>query len=164
MTKTSLLLFYLRLFGTPRTRPGFRRLIHITQVLVLLWLIASVIVGIFRCHPIHDIWNPLVVGSPDVRDYCMNNNSYYISVSVFNVVLDFWILLLPLSIVWTLMLSARRKVGLSAIFLLGALYVSYASIIPAVCIGLRPLLTQYLRREYCSGIYYRQHPSVRFLM
>ena len=124
MTKTSILLFYLRLFGTPGARLGFRKLLHVTQALVVVWLIASVVPGIFRCHPIDDSWNPLVVGAPDVRQYCNDSNTYYVSTSVFNVALDFWILVLPLSIVWTLQLSGRRKIGLSAIFLLGGLYVS----------------------------------------
>ena len=133
ITKTSILLFYLRLFGTPGTRPGFKKLLYTTQVLVLIWFFASVVSGIFRCHPIHDSWNPDVVGGPEVRHYCTSNNTYYVSSSAFNVALDFWILMLPVSIVWTLQLSARRKVGLSAIFLLGGLYVSRTPIITLLC-------------------------------
>ena len=164
MTKTSVLLFYLRLFGTPGTRPGFRRLLYITQALVVLWLIGSLIPGVFRCNPIDDFWNPLVVGAPDVRRYCTNSNTYYLASSAFNVVLDFWILILPLSIVWTLQLSGRRKVGLSAVFLLGGLYVPCAPITTEVYIYLPSLLTQYLRRKYCSGLYHLAHQSRRFLM
>lgn len=74
-----------------------------------------------------------MVGSPDIRHYCTDNNSYYVLTSTFNVTLDFGILVLPLSIVWTLKLSRRPKIGLSAIFILGDLYVSNAPIITAVC-------------------------------
>lgn len=123
MTKTSILLYYLRLFGTPGIRPGFRKLIYATQAIVVIWFIGSLIPGTFRCHPIDDFWDPLVVGGPNVHRYCTNNNTYYLASSSFNVALDFWILVLPLSIVWTLQLSPKRKVGLSAIFLLGGLYV-----------------------------------------
>ena len=137
MTKTSILLFYLRLFGTPGTRPGFRKLLYCTQVLVIMWFTGSLIPGIFRCHPIDNFWDPLVIGAPNARHYCTNNNTYYLASSAFNVALDFWILVLPLSIVWTLQLSGRRKVGLSAIFLLGGLYVSCAPVTTAVCICLR---------------------------
>ncbi|CAF9927030.1 hypothetical protein IMSHALPRED_007103 [Imshaugia aleurites] len=118
-TKTSVLLFYFRLFGTLGTRPGFRKLLFATQTLVVLWFVGSILPGIFRCHPIHDSWNPKLLGEPDVRHDCINDNTYYFSSSVLNVALDLWILLLPISIIWTLQLSARRKVGLSAIFLLG---------------------------------------------
>ena len=135
-TKASVLLFYLRLFGTPGTRPVFRKLLYITQVLVIVWLIAAVIPGIYRCHPIDDMWNPLIFSGPDVRIHCIDENAYYVSTSVFNVALDFWILVLPLSIVWTLQLSRSRKAGLIAIFLLGILYVSWkkAVIAKPVCI------------------------------
>lgn len=141
MTKTSILLFYLRLFGTPGTRPGFRKLLYITQAFVVIWFIGSLIPGIFRCRPIADFWNPLVVGAPNVRQFCTNNNTYYLASSAFNVALDFWILVLPLSIVWTLQLSGRRKFGLSAIFLLGGLYVPCASVTADACIRLRSLPT-----------------------
>ena len=135
LTKASILLFYLRLFGTPGTRPGLRKLIYTTQVLVIVWLIASVIPGIYRCHPIDDMWNPLIFSGPDIRNHCIDENAYYVSTSVFNVALDFWILVLPLSIVWTLQLSRRRKAGLIAIFLLGILYVlrKYFVIAKPVC-------------------------------
>ena len=132
ITKTSILLFYFRLFGTPGTHLVFRKLLHITQALVVLWFVASVIPGTFRCHQIDDMWNPIIVSSPDERHYCISNSAYYISTSAFNVALDIWILVLPLSIVWILQLSGRRKVGLSAIFLLGSLYVSHALLTAAV--------------------------------
>ena len=41
--------------------------------------------------------------------------------AVLNVVVEFWILLLPLSVVWTLQLPNRQKVAVTCIFLLGAL-------------------------------------------
>lgn len=128
MTKTSILLYYRRLFGTPGTRPRFRKLLYTTQAIVVIWFVGSLIPGTFRCHPIDDFWNPLVVGGPNVHRYCTNNNTYYLASSAFNVALDFWILVLPLSIIWTLQLTARRKVGLSAIFLLGGLYVLSAPV------------------------------------
>lgn len=65
-----------------------------------------------------------MVGASDFRDYCIDANAYYISTSAFNVALDFWILVLPLPVVWSLQLSGRRKVGLNVIFLIGGLYVS----------------------------------------
>ena len=97
-----------------------------------MWFIASLIPGILRCHPIDDTWNPVVVEAPDVRDHCINDAAYYTWSSAFNVALDFWILLLPVSIIWTLRLSGRRKVGLTAIFLLGGLYVSCEPLIAVV--------------------------------
>lgn len=164
MTKTSILLFYLRLFGTPGTRPGFRKLLYVTQALVVIWFIGSLIPGIFRCHPVADFWDPLVVGAPDVRHYCTNTNTYYLASSAFNVALDFWILVLPLSIVWTLQLRGRRKLGLSAIFLLGGLYVPCAPVTADVSKCLRSLVPQHLRREYRTGVHDLAYQSLRFLL
>lgn len=164
MTKTSILLFYLRLFGTPGTRQGFKKLLHATQALVVIWFIASIVPGIFRCHPIVETWNPLVVGGPSFRHYCIDENAYYTSSSAVNVALDFWILVLPLSMVWTLQLSGKRKVGLSAIFLLGGLYVFRVPLIAALCICSCSWLMQYLWRKYCSSVHYLQRQSFRFFM
>lgn len=75
------------------------------------------------------MWNPLVFGGPDVGNHCIDENAYYVSTSVFNVALDFWILMLPLTIIWTLQLSRRRKAGLVAIFLIGILYVLWKHLV-----------------------------------
>ena len=48
-------------------------------------------------------------------------NIYLINTSVINVILNFWILALPLSIVWALQISRRSKASLSEIFLLRVL-------------------------------------------
>ena len=150
ITKMSILLFYFRLFGTPGTHQLFRRLLQITQALVVSWFVASVIPGTFRCHRIDDMWNPVIVSSPDERHYCINNGAYYILTSAFNVALDIWILMLPVSIVWTLQLSGRRKVGLSAIFLLGGLYVSRTTLAAVVhlCSYLRSTCVASAARAY----------------
>ena len=132
ITKLSILLFYYRLFGTPGTHQVFKMLLKITQALVVLWFVASVIPGTFRCHRIDDMWNPIIVSSANERHYCISNSAYYISTAASDVALDVWILVLPLSIVWTLQLSGKRKAGLSAIFLLGGLYVSHALLIAVV--------------------------------
>ena len=73
-----------------------------------------------------------MIGTPDIGNYCIDPNAYYVSTSVFNVALDFWILVLPFHIVWSLRLSNRRKVGVTVIFLLGGLYVSRKPFFAAV--------------------------------
>ena len=40
---------------------------------------------------------------------------------VFNVITDFYVLILPISMVWHLQLSSKRKIGVIAIFLTGLL-------------------------------------------
>ena len=114
--KTSILLFYLRLFGT---RKGFRRTLYATEALILAWFIATLFPAIFRCNPLQDAFEM----DPAILAHCIHVNPYFITTSTVNVVLDFWVLAIPLSVFWTLQLSPRRKVVLSGIFLLGLLYV-----------------------------------------
>lgn len=73
-----------------------------------------------------------MVGASDFRDYCIDSNAYYVSISALNVALDFWILVLPLPMVWSLQLSGTRKVGLNVIFLIGGLYVSWIPLLAVV--------------------------------
>lgn len=113
--KTSILLFYLRLFGA---RTWFRYATYVTEAVVISWCTATVFAAVFHCKPIHVSWS---IDPIEFMEHCNDTNAYLIATSVINVILDFWILALPLSIVWTLQMSSKSKVSLSGIFLLGAL-------------------------------------------
>lgn len=115
--KTSIILFYFRLF---RTRYTFRKILYVTQILVAAWCIITIFLAIFHCMPIYYAWTPNL---GEIKSHCSDINAYLVSTSVVNVLFDFWILALPLSVVWRLQLSRRRKMGLSGIFMLGLLYV-----------------------------------------
>ena len=113
--KTSILLFYLRLFGA---RKWFRRVLYGTQALVIGWCIATSAAAIFRCNPIRYGLLPL---TEEVAAHCDNVTAYLLATSVVNVFFEFWILLMPLSVVWTLQLPNKQKMAVSCIFMLGAL-------------------------------------------
>lgn len=113
--KTSIILFYLRLFGS---RKRFRNVLYVTQALVTAWCTITVFLAIFHCVPIYYNWN---LDLDQMESHCDNINAYLIGTSVVNVFFDFWILILPLFVVWALQLSKRRKMGLSVIFMLGLL-------------------------------------------
>lgn len=115
--KTSILLFYLRLFGI---RKWFRRVLYVTESVVVCWCIATVFAAIFRCSPVRYGLLPI---TEQTVSHCDDINLYLLTTSVLNVVVEFWILLLPLSVVWTLQLPNKQKVAVSCIFLLGALLV-----------------------------------------
>lgn len=112
--KLAILLFYLRLFGS---RKYLKKILYATGALVVSWFIGVTFPAIFMCNPISVAF---VLDTVDQEQHCIGANAYLISTSVFNVLLNLWILGLPLSIIWTLQLSRRRKYGLSGIFLLGA--------------------------------------------
>lgn len=110
-----MLFFYLRLFGSRRY---FKRVIYATVGLAITWFVAETMKTAFRCSPIS------VAFLPDAayqKEHCMSSNVWLISLTSTNILLDVCILVLPLSFIWTLQLSPRRKAGLGGIFMLGAL-------------------------------------------
>ena len=112
--KLAVLLFYLRLFGT---RKGFRNAIYSTGTLVISWFVTETFRAIFRCSPISVAFLP----DPIYQNHHCIKKVWLIPMSFIDILLDVCILVLPLFFVWTLQLAAKRKVALSAIFMLGAL-------------------------------------------
>ena len=47
---------------------------------------------------------------------------------IFNVVSDFYLLILPIPVVWQLQMPSKRKIGVCAIFMTGILYVVLPSV------------------------------------
>lgn len=95
-----------------------RYALYITEAIVLSWCMAAVFSVVFKCKPIDMAW---AIDPVELLEHCNNSNAYLIGTSVVNVILDFWILALPISIVWALQMSRKSKASLSGIFLLGAL-------------------------------------------
>lgn len=75
-------------------------------------------ITIFPCNPREKFWNVLITDG-----HCLNMDVVNIAASVINSVSDFVILLLPQGVIWKLQMPFRRKLGISAIFLIGLLYV-----------------------------------------
>ncbi|KAL9600847.1 MAG: hypothetical protein Q9219_002889 [cf. Caloplaca sp. 3 TL-2023] len=118
--KSSVLCLYLRLFGVNRR---FATIVKGFLIVVFAWGIATLLTSIFQCHPVRGAWDLSVP-----RDRCFSLRTWLIATNVPNIVIDFGIILLPMHLVWRLKLSIARKIGLTAIFLLGI----FASIISIV--------------------------------
>ena len=67
-------------------------------------------VAIFICSPRAKFWDPLLPGT------CVNINAVNIITSVINAISDILLLVLPISCVWKLQMSSRKKLGVSAVF------------------------------------------------
>ena len=117
--KCSILMLYLRLFGV---RPLFRKVIYGMLALVVGWCIAVVFAAIFQASPPSLLWTTNLKDLPQGYHH-IDFPAYLIGSAVPNVVMDFAILFLPMSIVWQLQISMSRKMALSAVFAVGALYV-----------------------------------------
>ncbi|GAB7340308.1 hypothetical protein MBLNU457_6763t1 [Dothideomycetes sp. NU457] len=117
LTKTALLIQYLRLFPSPA--PG-RLVLNLRRVtFVLLFALVPTICwglfgGLFICKPIQKVWLPATPG------HCDNPEIYWLSVAALDVFLDFSIWAMPIPMVLGLQsISRREKAGLVGVFALG---------------------------------------------
>ncbi len=71
----------------------------------------------FLCTPRRKIWTPTVPGK------CLNFSAILISGAIINIISDFAVLALPIGSVWQLQMATKHKIGISAVFAVGLLYV-----------------------------------------
>ena len=112
LIKSSALLFYVRVFQFATL---FRRAVAVAALMNCMWAIALLIVSIYECQPVHKAWDSEVEGT------CINWNSAYISNAVPHAVIDLYILLLPMPMLWKLSVNWTRRLGLMFVFILGYL-------------------------------------------
>ncbi|RQM04668.1 hypothetical protein DH86_00004198, partial [Scytalidium sp. 3C] len=112
--KTSILLFYTRLFRTSRT---FRYVAFGVWIYTLLWAIAAFFSNMLQCIPISYFWNKNQPG------HCIPNALITIGLSngILSFVGDIFILSMPVPMIWKLQIDKRRRIALIGIFLLGGL-------------------------------------------
>ncbi|MCJ1409433.1 hypothetical protein MMC19_003514 [Ptychographa xylographoides] len=123
--KLSLLFFYRRIF-----RGAVFSAVNITTiVLVVMWGVAFFFSTLFDCTPIN-LSLTLPPGSPGV--YCIDQTANFWGLSISDVLVDFIILVIPFPFVWKLQMSTKHKLGVSSMFLLGALTIA-ASIARLIC-------------------------------
>lgn len=123
MTKLAILLQYLRIFVPNKQSKTYR----FTQLLIWTNFIFYVVLGFcaaFMCSPRERIWNPLVPGK------CLSLAGILIAGGVINIFSDFCVLALPLTSIWQLQMATRHKIGISAVFAVGLLYVQRKYIYP----------------------------------
>ncbi|KAK7955772.1 uncharacterized protein PG986_004994 [Apiospora aurea] len=127
LTQTSVLLFYLRVFG--RAPGGPRRAVQALLGVVAAWAVAFSLALAFICHPLPFRWAPTIPGGA-----CGSQPAMYAMLIVTNVLLDLVIMLLPMYIVWSLKMRGPEKIGLMACFALGL------AVVIASCVRLTTVL------------------------
>ena len=110
-TKTSILLFYYRIFPSQRVRLQIWAL----GIFCMLTWVPLFFVAIFPCDPIRAFYDKSVDGK------CINMYTTIMAQGVLTLVTDILILILPMPLVWNLRVTTRQKVGVSVVFLLGSL-------------------------------------------
>ncbi len=103
LTKISLVLLYIRIFGTVY---WFKRLGWFLIGLLALYGLASCLTGLVQCNPIPKAWNSAVAGS------CINLMQFFIFNGAMALATDAIILILPLPMVYGLQLPLAQKLAL----------------------------------------------------
>lgn len=110
--KLAILLLLFRLFSPNRR---FRYFIYVGIIWTTLMSLTSVVVVAALCSPRRrEAFNNIMVAQR-----CRDLNTWSIIQSSLNVLLDFYILYLPIPVVWKLQLGKRRKIGVLGIFMTG---------------------------------------------
>ena len=88
-------------------------------VLTMLHGVTVVLEIFLICHPLAGIWNPSVTGS------CGQRVVSYVMLEALGLLLDLVALILPLPITWRLHMDMKRKLLVSSVLSIGALYVAH---------------------------------------
>lgn len=105
LPKYSAIFFYIRVLRLNSTR--YRINVYIALSLVTAWILFAILSTIFECIPIRKAWLPLTPGS------CLNGYQWYLGSAISSVIIDFYIMLLPLPVLWTLHTGRSRKMVLT---------------------------------------------------
>ena len=103
MPKYSALFFYVRVFGIKSTSGLFRKNILIAIGLVTLYLLVALALEASQCTPVRKVWIPRIPG------HCVNLSHRSESITIVSVVIDFYIMILPIPILWSLHSGRKRK-------------------------------------------------------
>ncbi|KAF7558290.1 hypothetical protein G7Z17_g65 [Cylindrodendrum hubeiense] len=117
--KMAAIFFYARVFRS--TNRTFRIHLWIAGCLVAGWIISALVSTVFQCSPIEKAWNTSLPGT------CINTYVWYLTTAVLSCVIDCYILLLPVPMIWGLNISLRRR-----IYLLAAFFLAYSVIVLSI--------------------------------
>jgi hypothetical protein len=114
LLKLSLLFFYLRIFPGPK----IRRLLWATIIFDICFGIIFVFIAIFQCRPINYYWKNW---DGEHQGTCLNGNGLAWSNAAISILLDAWMLGLPMSQLVSLKLHWKKKIGVAMMFVVGTL-------------------------------------------
>jgi hypothetical protein len=114
LLKLSLLFFYLRIFPGPK----IRRLLWATIIFDVCFGVVFVFIAIFQCRPISYYWKNW---DGEHEGTCLNGNSLAWSNAAISIILDAWMLGLPMSQLVSLKLHWKKKIGVAMMFVVGTL-------------------------------------------
>ena len=114
LLKLSLLFFYKRIFPGPR----IKKVMWVTMGVVTLYGAIFVMVAIFQCQPISFYWKKW---DEEHVGHCVNVNVLSWANAGISIVLDVWMLGIPISQLWGLQMHWKKKLSVSIMFMVGTL-------------------------------------------
>ncbi|KAK7178971.1 CFEM domain-containing protein [Paraphaeosphaeria sporulosa] len=113
LIKTSFLIFFLQIFPLK----SFRRIVWICITVNLTATFACAIAAVFVCSPITFAWTQW---DGEHQGKCVSNNDLAFAHAGIGIVMDFITLALPISQIWNLHMSSKKKIGVLLMFSVGA--------------------------------------------
>ena len=95
-----------------------RRLIKATLWFNALYGLVFFAVGVFPCQPIHHYWTKFGGGT---NGHCVDINALVWTHAILSIILDIWMLSLPVYEVLRMKLSWRKRVSVALMFFVGTL-------------------------------------------
>lgn len=114
--KVGIILQVLRAFFPPSTRTVSFWIGHVVLWINVAFYFAMVIIELKTCTPRAREWDPTIQ-----HGSCIHASEVRFLLAMLNVATDIIIIVLPQRIIWGLHLPFRRKLALSALFLVGIL-------------------------------------------
>lgn len=111
--KCSIITLYMRLFHTTK----FRRVGWCLIAFSVCWALSGFLGNLLQCLP------PAFFYDKSIPGHCMDPRPFFIAIGSISFIEDVVILSTPMPMIWNLSIDLRRKIALTAIFFLGALYV-----------------------------------------
>jgi hypothetical protein len=114
LLKLSILFFYLRVFNGGK----IKKLLLYTVGVNCAYAVVFIAIGIFQCDPIRFYWEGW---AKDIPGTCLDINALGWSHGVVSIVIDLWMLAIPLSQIRHLKLHWKKKIGVTLMFIVGTL-------------------------------------------
>ncbi|KAF2659649.1 hypothetical protein K491DRAFT_590728 [Lophiostoma macrostomum CBS 122681] len=111
LIKVSILCFYLRI----AVRPMFEKLCKWTLYLVVVFEFIVIFVTVGECVPLRKMWD----FNNTVPGHCIDSGAFFQFASVFHIITDLWVLLLPVPLLRSIPRPPREKYGLFFVFGVG---------------------------------------------
>ncbi|KAI0550432.1 hypothetical protein F4679DRAFT_543272 [Xylaria curta] len=129
LIRVSILLFYLRVFRTPRAKV----VITWTLAFVVLFSLTLLFPIVFQCSPVDYFW---LQWDGTHQGHCIDFRAFVWTVTIMSIVLDFWVVLIAYTLVSRLQLPLKKKIMVSSMFTIGLLAI-------AVSIARLPYINQF---------------------